>query len=353
MKLRIIAAALAAAVPALCIADDGKKYDGQDPAGTIAYSLPATSFVFEVEAECETFHAGPYAKFASKYLGIEVPQKDENICRITSVGMNSYTEADLSARYLLDTGNKDIDISFLRLATCGLVSVADTRFGGDVAWRFPVPSRDSRNDAVVSNIASEDATLYRKGEGTEVVAVRQSVMVAKTLEQKAAETASLIFELRKKRMQIITGDTDATYSGEAMGAAVNEISRLENEYMSMFTGYSEKTVQKMTFDVVPEKDKKMYVVFRISETAGLLPPDDISGKPVALEIVPQAIAPAEETAGKSSDRKAAKNAVYAVYRIPAVCTLRLTDGKNLLYHSRQPVYQFGTDSTFPLNVKLK
>lgn len=350
MKSSLLTAVLAMSFPVAGIAD-ANGYNGPDPAGAISYTLPATSLVFEVEAECESFHAGMYAKYASKYLGIEVSQKDENVCRITSIKMKPYIESDQSSRYLLQNVTPDTDLTFLQLSSCGLVSLADGTFGKDVEWRFPEPlSGDAYADAIVSNVASEAATLYRKGDDASGrVAVQQNIMVAKTLEQKAAETASLIFDLRKKRMQIITGDTDATYSGEAMGAAVEEITRLEKEYMTMFTGYSDRTTQKMTFDVVPEKDKKMYVAFRISETAGLLQADDISGKPVALEIISQDMAEPEVDAAKPKRNKAD----YAVYRIPAVCTVKLSDGKKLLLQSRIPIYQFGIDSTLPLSSKIK
>ena len=43
-----------------------------DPKGVLSYSLPATSLVLEVEAVQENFYAGPYARYASKYLGIDV-----------------------------------------------------------------------------------------------------------------------------------------------------------------------------------------------------------------------------------------------------------------------------------------
>lgn len=352
MNLKSFLMAMAVAAPVFCGAED-KKDEGKEPAAAMSYSLPATSFLFEVEAEVESFHAGAYAKFAGKYLGIDVPQKDENTCRIISVKVTPYVEADHTCRYFLEQGSQEAGLAFLQLTSCGLVSMADSHSGVETAWRFPVNARnDAFKDAIVSNLASEAATLYRKGENAySRVAVQQNVMVAKTLEQKAAETASLIFGLRQKRMQIITGDTDATYSGEAMGAAVEEISRLEKEYMTMFTGYSEVKVQKMTFDIVPEKDRKMYVAFRISETAGLLPADDISGKPVALEIIPQNLAEPQNGLTDGSNGKKTKGSGYIVYRVPAVCVIKLSEGKNLLFQGRQTIYQFGVDCAFPLGLK--
>ena len=39
-----------------------------DPEGYVTYSLPSTSLVLDVEAVKESFYAGPYARYAEKYL---------------------------------------------------------------------------------------------------------------------------------------------------------------------------------------------------------------------------------------------------------------------------------------------
>ena len=329
-----------------------------EPVGTLSYCLPMTSLTFEVEAVKETFYAGPYAEYAKKYLGIDVRKDDSVTYTLSEVKMTPYTEADQSSRYLLKVGSQGVDASFLSLTSCGLVSVSDAPYGVESVWRFPTDiQEDFSDDGMISNVSSESATLYRnvKGESAYTrVAVQQEVMVAKTLEKKAAETAALIFDLRKKRIQIITGDTDATYSGEAMGAAVEEITRLEKEYMTLFTGYSEKSIQRMKSEIVPQKDRTMYVVFRMSATDGLLSADDLSGTPVLLEIVPGKVAPpANPVEKKSEEKKLSKDVIYAMYRVPSVCVLKLTDGADQLMTARLPVYQYGYDTSFPLAVKLK
>ena len=47
------------------------RISAQDPMGTVSYSLPQTTITIEVEAVREYFYAGPYAKFAQKYLGVD------------------------------------------------------------------------------------------------------------------------------------------------------------------------------------------------------------------------------------------------------------------------------------------
>ncbi len=168
------------------------------------------------------------------------------------------------------------------------------------------------------------------------------MMVEKSTEKRAEEAAEMIFTLREKKLQIVTGDTDATYSGEAMGAAIEELTRLEKEYLSLFTGYSEFKDVQMHYDLVPEKGgDQSYVVFRVSAEGGLVGADDLSGSPVILKLE------AREIADAGVAEKPAKGS-FVTIRIPAVCNARLYKGSELLLQSRVPVYQLGVESYYPV-----
>ena len=341
---------LLAALPQLVSAQKNS-----DPEGFVTYSLPSTTITLDVEAVQEKFYAGPYARFAEKYLGIKARQKDETTFQLTQIRMTPLLEADQSRRYSFNVKKGEIDATFLKLSASGLVSFSDANFGDESIWRFPTEVKgDFAGKGVSSNLTSESTTLYRNSKTESAygrVAVQQNMVVEKSLEQKAAETAEMILKLRQQRLQIVTGDTDATYSGEAMGAAIDEITRLEKEYMTLFTGYSDMQTQRMRFDVVPQKglDSQMYVAFRLSDTAGLVPADNLSGKPIVMEIIAQEIA----DPAMSSEMLRNGKAVEAYYRIPAICTVKLMDGTSLLLQSRMPVYQLGRESSLPVNVILK
>ena len=332
-----ITLALAALMPAA-------RLSAQDPMGTVSYALPKTSIVLEVEAVRENFYAGPYAKFAQKYLGVDARQEDQSTCTLSAVKMIPTIEADQNNRYFV-TPDKN-SMSFLALTSQGLIAVNDGNFGNGAEWRFASQAgADFSDKGVSSNLTSEATTLFRGVDGNRV-GVQQSMVVQKSLEQRAQEAAEMIFELRKKRVQIVTGDTDATYSGEAMGAALAEIAALEKEYLSMFIGYSDFQTQKMKCDVVPEKDRKSqtYVAFRLSDADGIVSADNMSGKPYLLELTPQPVSPA-------SGRGAAAKGNVAVYRIPTICAVKLTDGVNPILQDRVAVYQLGVESYFPLSSK--
>ena len=347
---KMIRGFMVAALMLLPFAVSGQK--ASDPEGYLTYSLPSTVISLDVEAVQDHFYAGPYAKYAEKYLGIKARMKDESTCRISSLSLTPYVEADLSRRFALTAKKSVVEATFLKLSNAGLVSFADGTFGEEVAWRFPVSgAADFSGMGVSSNLTSEATTLYRserKESEYNKVSYQQNMVVGKTLEQKAAEAAQTIVKLREHRLQIVTGDTDATYSGEAMGAAVEELTRLEKEYLALFIGYSDYNVQKVRFDVIPSADREsqMYVAFRISDTAGLVPSDNLSGKPVVMEIVPQEVA-------DPSVSGAASKLPQVYYLVPSLCTVRIKDGADLLMQTRVPVYQLGRMASMPVNTTLQ
>lgn len=326
-----------------------------DPTGYVTYSLPSTVITLDVEAVQETFHAGPYAKYAEKYLGIKPRMNDQTTVQVTSITMTPFVEADLSCRYSIKAG-ETVASNLFYLSSAGLVTFADATFANETIWRFPIDTQaDFTDKGLSSNLTSQSAILYKnekKESRYSRVAVQQDMVVEKTLEQKARETANVILDLRKQRLQIVTGDTDATYSGEAMGTAVAELTRLENEYMTLFIGYSEYQTQKMRFDVIPEADRgtQRYVAFRISDNAGLLPADDMTGKPIVMEVEIPEIGSVINEDFKSANKTKEVPSIY--YRIPAASTVKVKDGSELLLQTRIPVYQLGQTSSVPLKTAL-
>ncbi len=325
-----------------------------EPEGLITYSLPSTTISLEVDAVKESFYAGPYAKYAEKYLGITAYHQDYVTFNIESVKLTPYVEADNSSRYMLTRIPGPIDETFLKLSSLGLISIKEGS-GTQTNWRFPIPvAGDFAGQGLTSNFTSEATTLFKKEEGTNTfskIAFQQSMLVTKTLEQKAKEAADKILQFRKQRMQIVTGDTDATYSGEAMSAAIKELHRMEEEYLALFIGYSVTQHQKMNFDIIPQKDneKQIYIAFRLSDTAGLVPADDMTGKPVIMELIPEPIKEMEAP----EKFKVKSKTEFLHFRIPAVCKLTLRNGSSLLLQTRIPVYQLGLDTSIPSTLIFK
>ncbi len=366
----ITALALTCSVAATLSAQNINRLEKGQPApdGVVVYSLPLTTVRLDVEAVCETYTPGPYCQWAKKYLGIDVPQEASTSYTLSRIRMTPYLEADRSCSYVVNLDGmlgEASPASFFEFSSQGLLLLSDENKGNVNSWRFPsmAPGSGTLASEATANLTSTETTLYRsvrtEGGGYDRVAVRQSQVVEKSTEKKAQEAASMILSLRENRLNIITGNTDATFSGDALRAAVEEIGRLEEEYMRLFTGTVSSSVQAMSFDVVPASgpEEELTMAFRISDSHGLLPPDDITGRPVVMEIVPedaedfyseQVVGEVEAAKPRAKHEAALRGNIY--YRVPAICSVRIVDGQNLILKSRIPVYQKGQDLSFPVHV---
>jgi len=308
--------------------------------GQIAYALPQTSICFDVKAVKTEYIAGPYAAYAKKYLGYSVGLKNECHFTLSDLKIRSMVEADQTAMYSLSIPASGLPL-FAQMSTQGLVITNMDARQKSSHWRFPLSkSQDFGETVRPSNLAKETSTLYKDGEGT----VRQSVIVEKNIESKAKEAADMIFSIREKRYKILVGDTDATYSGEAMKAAIDALEKMEKEYLALFIGHVNNSEQAAQFEIVPSagNEAQLYVAFRISDSEGLVGPENVSGKPYYLSLK------AEPISQPVSNLKGQKPVATVAYRIPAICNASLSDGMNNVLQTRIPVYQLGTLSYYSI-----
>ena len=217
-------------------------------AQTVTYSLPSTTVSLEVTAVREAFYAGPYAAYAAKYLGINAERENTVRTVLESVVMEPLAEADLAKRYTVAPGAAADRL--LTLGSMGLVSFGSATPSESVAWRFPAAaaSPDFSSAAVTAPFETQTRTIYKNVQtDTAVVRVaeQQTVQVEKSIEARAKEAADMILKARREKFNITIGNTDATFSGEALGAAIDELTRVENEYMKLFT-----TASKFSSDSV-------------------------------------------------------------------------------------------------------
>jgi hypothetical protein len=126
---------------------------------------------------------------------------------------------------------------------------------------------------------------------------------------------------------------------------VDELDKILNEYMALFIGKSYKEKHNYTFEVLPDaKGSKGLVAFRFSPSSGVLPESNVSGKPIMLDIEPNAdlIKNGSQSAAQSS---VSNSGIY--YRIPGFATARLLNGSDILAQSRLPIAQLGVVTPLP------
>ena len=306
----------------------------------VYYALPRTTFTVKVEARQESYFAGPYAAFAKQLLNMDVRSKDQVSTVITQASLAPATEADPSAWYTTDPENANL----LALSAQGLVSFSEKPEGGLQTWRFPAKASASFNDALATDPEKQTIVIeYQEVQtdtGMVTMPIEQKVMVEKTLEDRACEAAEVILHLRKERMNIVTGNTDATFYGNSMEVALKEMDRLEKQYMALFEGYTVTKTFNGSFEIVPSagSQNQRYLVFRLTEDG--FADEGTHGVPYYLNLEPESPQQADED--QSNQRR---GRTYALrYRIPMVFKVTLTQDSKPLLSARVPVYQLGRES---------
>ncbi len=350
-KLLLLILAAAAAVPGA--AQSVRAYKTQPGGATegnaVTYALPRTTVTVRLVARREVIKKGPYARFAQKYLGVVAPLTDKTLYTLEGASMTYAEEADPSAVYVLENPDK----SPFRLYTStieGLMAPTPKDAEAGTAYRFDGTDGEEYvfKDLGISPLIDEKVvTTYSNIEsdtGFVSVPVDRRETVEMSLEDMAADAASTIFTLRKRRFDLVTGEAGENVFGAGMQAALDEMRRIEDEYLALFLGkrFTQKVVR--SYEVLPEAGRNSIIVCRFSETAGLLPDNDLSGRPIVLELTPEK--KVQNTVLPSRNPKDNRGTVF--YRVADAVRCRLTDGRDVLLSERIPVYQFGAVVEIPV-----
>lgn len=176
-------------------------------------------------------------------------------------------------------------------------------------------------------------------------------MVSKNQEQKAAEAAETIFNLRNSRFALLTNaDDEPLPDGKSFEIMTEELGRMEDNYLALFIGKSDKQTYDFSFDFVPgPKSVKGEVFFRFSDDRGVLPKTDLSGRPIVIDVVKaESLATKQSGLSTSDNPFAGKSGLY--YRMPGMAEIRILDGSNQLATSRTAIAQFGTTAPIPEDI---
>jgi hypothetical protein len=248
-------------------------------------------------------------------------------------------------------------ISFVKLTQTGLIIPIHSQ--NAIEKPFQTASPTTANNSMVSDlspfpfISSEKTTFMSRVMQDSVfvrVPVHKTMVIEKSLEDKAREAADFIFSLRKRRFDLLSGEADFVAEGKAVEAVLAEIRRLEGEYLKLFIGYSHQQHFVSTCNYIPsDENKGSVILFRFSPAKGVLPVADLSGAPVVVtSTVDEEWASLDLFNSLSTEKgKPRSDAFY--YRLPVSISIRVSFGQSELLQTQQLAYQFGTLVRMPIS----
>ena len=312
--------------------------------GYDVYYLPQTALDITVTLHQETYTPGPYSAFAESLLGIagDAPQAGDH-WRIDSVALATSEEADYTAAFAVKRPKGSTSPVWLTLSKRGLLMAASTppaftpqgqsQRDGRADWP---PFTDLSTAQFVADKSSIFYSVVQRDTTFVRVPVQRKVVVKESVEEKAKQAADLIFALRKKRVELICGDAELPTAPRMLQEMLDEISRVEAQYLSLFIGRWTNKRHAVRLRYTPSAKESSSMLCRFSTQSGICPTSELSATPLLIHV--QRL---EGPIGYPAEAKLPplKNGLY--YRPACMAEVTLTLLRDELLRARVPLTQLG------------
>lgn len=291
----------------------------------VQYFLPKTVLTIGVEYRKVTRKAGPYAKYAGKFLGLDeksVIPENEIYYTLDKITVESKGVPEKKESYLVEFKAKTT-APFVYLTEDGLICTINAEY------EIPKP--------VQQNVkAGNDPKLPVIN--VESLFTEEYLRAGSTL-KRVEWAAKKIYEWRESRNDLLTGNAEnAPRDGEGLKTTLANLEAQEKAMVELFTGTTTVEKNDSEFEVEPTTDLRKEVLFRFSKYLGIVDADDLSGSPVYINII--------KTDEGNSDietdpKKKAKEPESIVYNLPGKAAVEIFFGVNSLYKNTIQIAQFG------------
>lgn len=321
----------------------------------VVYALPKTALQVEVTLTLSHEFVGIYSQYAEKLLSIpNVIAKDKDSYSLKNVEIHPVVMPDTTLMYAVELSSAQMKSG---LRNHLLVSKMKSGMNQDTFHYAIEPIQIPAFFSNYSNLAYEEqANNYMETQNVDgvirqVPAQRKQVVVKSTMQQ-AQEAADKIGQIREDRYELLTGENEVAYNPASLELMLNDLDEMEQNYLSLFTGYVVDEELHYTIVVIPDSTTMQIPLFSVSPTVGFN--TRLSAKPD--ENFYLRLAPADKVAASdkfSVQWNCAKghkpNTGYRI-RVPQTTQLTLMQGAAMVkILGSCNVYQFGNVEVLPLN----
>ncbi|MDR2120778.1 MAG: DUF4831 family protein [Tannerella sp.] len=290
----------------------------------VTYSLPVTSLIINVEVIKETCKAGPYYKYAEKYLGVKNAVTEDAV---------SYApgKVTLENKGIPDTNNT-YTVEFKAGTVAPYVYLTEDGLLCSINAEYTLPAAPPVDNSAVTS-PRDDAT------GNVMAVFTEELLKAGSQARQAEVAAKQIYHIRESKMDILTGDADnLPPDGEAMKIVISQLENQENALTSLFTGTRTTETSYYDIRIIPQEDLENEVLFRFSTKLGVLDADDLGGEPVYMNL--RATEKAPELTPKEAEKKGKMKGI--VYNVPGKAAVEIKTAQHMLFKGEVQIVQFGT-----------
>ena len=323
MKNFIVIASLLLTVPLIAQTKVVKKNAVKSNNFGVTYTLPLTTFIVDAEVTKVTSKAGPYYKYAEKYLGVkEVITEDKTLYLIDKITLQNKGIPDKDNTYIVEFKSGTL-APYVYLTEEGMLCTINAEF----------ETLQNQADSVKKKKAAPASV-------TPASVLSEELLMAGSTAKQAEVAAKQIYRIRESRLNILTGEADnLPPDGEAMKLVIEQLEQQERALTNLFTGVVTKESSTSTFTNHPTGDMDKEILFRFSDLLGVLDADDLGGAPVYLNLTATEKAPILDPKEAEKKEKSMKGIIY---NIPGKASIEIKLNNKTLYKGEEQVTQFGS-----------
>ncbi len=288
----------------------------------ITYSLPKTSLIVDTEIIKVTSKAGPYYRYAEKYLGVkDAVTEDKIFYELGKVNVINKGIPDPDNTFIVEFKPGTV-APYAYLTEEGLLYTINAEYTPE-----ETPVRKTQQETVDVNIMNTSV-------------LSEELLLAGNTAREAEIAAKQIYRIRESRLNILTGEAEnPPADGEAMRLVIQQLEEQEKALTNLFTGIITRETKHHETRLIPSDNMDREVIFRFSSLLGILEPDDLGGIPVYINLKTTERPPAPDPKEAGKKQKALKGVIY---NIPGKANIEITMNKNNLYKGEVQIVQFGT-----------
>ena len=240
---------------------------GEQSTSGVVYYLPKTQLRIHFILSEEQFEPGPLVAYASRYLGESYATQPTTRYQIERVAMHAHGVPDTTQSYLIQSVATPSVEQLVALTPDGLLYSLHGK-----AYK---PTTTDYLADYPKGVTQQEASQ----------ALPQEYALATSRAKQAEVVASRLFELRERRVELLSGQVETMpCDGPALKMVLDGLDKEIAALQALFAGRTSKRYYEEIVDVPIDDPVSQQEVARFAPQYGLVDKEDLSGAPIYISV---------------------------------------------------------------------